>query len=95
MDKPGQAVAEAFNKDSGRKVYTREIKFDTDVVKNVRESAEETPFPFFLHLKPLNSEQREVMKGVHEAIKRTRQGSNEFLVISGSVGRESLLLLLR
>lgn len=58
-----------FDYQRARTIYTRELKFYIDFVKNVRESAVETPFPFFLRLKPLNNEQRKAMNGVNQLVR--------------------------
>lgn len=83
-----------FDYDSARRTYKRNTIYYASFIKNAKQSTGESPFPFFLHLKPLNSEQRECMKGVKELVKNAQAGKHGLCIVDGQGGCGKSLLII-
>lgn len=75
-----------YDKERGKRLFIRELKFYLDYTTNLRKISKYRPFPYFLHLKPLNVEQRECLRMLLRATRETVQNRPNVAILNGIGG---------
>lgn len=75
-----------YDKERGKRVYTRDIKFYTEFTTNLRKVSVYKQFPYFLHLRPLTKPQKECLQMLLMATRATPQNTATCSVVRGPGG---------
>lgn len=75
-----------YDKERGKRLFTRDLKFYLDYTTNLRKISKYRPFPYFLHLKPLTLEQRECLRMLLTATRETIRNIPNVAIVNGIGG---------